>query len=125
MSGSLTSLVVDDSSVARRFARGILEELHFDVREAEDGSVALARCQESLPDLILLDWNMPVMNGMEFMQAVRRLPGADQVRIVFCTTRTELPSVAQALAGGADEYLMKPYDREALESKLVQIGLLP
>ena len=124
MSHHKTCLVVDDSKVARLFARKCLEEFHFAVTEAEDGRVALGHCTESLPDLVLLDWNMPVMDGMEFLLAVRKLPGADRIKIVFCTTRTELPNVARALTAGADEYLMKPYDGEALESKLVQIGLL-
>jgi two-component system chemotaxis response regulator CheY len=119
-----TCLVVDDSRVVRKVARRILEELQFEVAEAEDGQQALEYCRKSLPEGVLLDWNMPVMDGLAFMKEMRKLPKGAGVKVVFCTTRNELPSVQEALAEGADEYIMKPFDREMLESKFLQVGLL-
>jgi len=117
-------LVVDDSRVIRMVARKILEELNFNVIEAEDGKVALDKCQESMPDGVLLDWNMPVMDGLEFMVEMRKLPGGDAVKIVFCTTENDLSHIQEAVAAGANEYIMKPFDSEIVQSKFVQVGLL-
>lgn len=117
-------LVVDDSRFVRKLARRILEELEFSVDEAEDGQQALERCTQGLPDCVLLDWEMPVMDGMAFMKEMRKLPGAGEVKILFCTAQNELPHIERALAEGADEYIMKPFDIETLRSKLLQVGLL-
>jgi len=117
-------LVVDDSRVVRKVARKILEDLSFDIHEAEDGQQAIDFCSERMPDGILLDWNMPVMNGLEFLQKLRTLAGGDQPRVVFCTTEAELGHIQQALAAGANEYIMKPFDGEIIESKFAQVGLL-
>lgn len=117
-------LVVDDSRVIRMVARKILEELSFDVIEAEDGQQALDRCKESLPDAVLLDWNMPVMDGMEFFKALRQLPGGGDVKVIFCTTENDMSHIQEAISAGADEYIMKPFDSEIVQSKLVQVGLL-
>ena len=119
-----TCLVVDDSRFARKFARRILEDLGFNVNEAEDGQQALERCMQGLPDWVLLDWNMPVMDGLVFMKEMRKLPGGREPKVLFCTTRNELPHVEKALAEGADEYIMKPYDSETVRSKLLQLGIL-
>ena len=119
-----TCLVVDDSRFVRKFARRMLEELEFSVDEAEDGQQALERCQQSLPDCVLLDWAMPVMDGLAFMQEMRKLPGAHGVKILFCTAQNDLPHIERALAEGADEYIMKPFDKETLRSKFLQVGLL-
>jgi two-component system chemotaxis response regulator CheY len=81
-----TCLVVDDSSVIRKVARRILEGLDFQIIEAEDGEKALEVCKRGLPEAILLDWNMPVMDGYEFLGNLRRMPGGDQPKVVFCTT---------------------------------------
>src|SRR5260370_6795224 len=81
-----TCLVVDDSSVIRKVARRILEGLDFQIIEAEDGEKALEVCKRGLPDAILLDWNMPIMDGYEFLGNLRRMPGGDQPKVVFCTT---------------------------------------
>jgi two-component system chemotaxis response regulator CheY len=83
-----TCLVVDDSSVIRKVARRILEGLDFQIIEAEDGEKALEVCKRELPDAILLDWNMPVMDGYEFLGNLRRMPGGDAPKVVFCTTET-------------------------------------
>lgn len=117
-------LVVDDSRVIRMVARKILEELGFKVIEAEDGQKALERSREALPDAVLLDWNMPVMNGMEYFQALRALPGGEGVRVIFCTTENDMSHIQEAIAAGADEYIMKPFDSEIIESKFTQVGLL-
>jgi two-component system, chemotaxis family, chemotaxis protein CheY len=120
-----TCLVVDDSSVVRKIARRILEGLEFKVTEAEDGSKALEICQQKLPDAVLLDWNMPVMDGFEFMGHMRRLPGGDQPKVVFCTTENNVAHIAQALSGGANEYIMKPFDKDIIADKFAEVGLIP
>ena len=120
-----TALVVDDSKVVRLFARRILEELGFQVKEAEDGQVALDSCKAALPDFILLDWNMPVMNGLEFIQAFRKLPKADVVPVIFCTTENEMDKIMTALENSANEYIMKPFDKDILSSKLSQLSITP
>jgi two-component system chemotaxis response regulator CheY len=117
--------VVDDSSVIRKIARRILENLEFEVTEAEDGSQALQICQQQLPDAVLLDWNMPVMDGFEFMGHMRRLPGGDQPKVVFCTTENNVAHIAQALSGGANEYIMKPFDKDIIADKFAEVGLIP
>ena len=120
-----TCLVVDDSSVVRKIARRILEGLEFQVTEAEDGSVALDICRQQLPDAVLLDWNMPVMDGFEFMGHMRRLPGGDQPKVVFCTTENNVAHIAQALSGGANEYITKPFDKDIIADKFAEVGLIP
>jgi two-component system chemotaxis response regulator CheY len=115
-------LIVDDSKVIRKVARHILETLNFSVEEAEDGREALVRCDEKLPDVVLLDWNMPVMGGMEFLRTLRQRDLAVQPKVVFCTTENDAAHIRAAIDAGADEYVMKPFDRETLESKLQIVG---
>jgi len=117
-------LVVDDSRVVRMVARKILEELGFAVAEAADGAEAMAACGAAMPDVVLLDWNMPVMSGIEFLRALRAAPGGDAPTVVFCTTENDLAHIQEALGAGADEYIMKPFDSQIVESKLAQIGLI-
>ena len=119
-----TCLVVDDSSVIRKVARRILEGLDFQISEAEDGQQALAQCQRQLSDAVLLDWNMPVMDGYEFLKALRRLPGGDAPKVVFCTTENDVVHIARALHAGANEYIMKPFDKEIVEAKFHEVGLI-
>ena len=116
-------LVVDDSKVIRKVARHILETLNFTVDEAEDGREALDSCGTRMPDVILLDWNMPVMSGMEFLRALRQSDHADQPKVVFCTTENDVAHIRAAIAAGADEYVMKPFDRETIQSKLQIVGV--
>ena len=116
-------LVVDDSRVVRKVARRILENNGFAVREAADGSEALTSCRAELPDCVLLDWNMPVMNGIEFLKALRQEFGPSPP-VVFCTTETEMSFIEQAIEHGAQEFIMKPFDDEILLGKLGQVGLL-
>ena len=119
-----TCLVVDDSRVIRKVARRILEEIGFDVAEAGDGVDALAWCRAAMPDAILLDWNMPVMNGIDFLRALRREPGGDRPVVVFCTTENDMSHIAEAIRSGANEYIMKPFDSEIVESKFAEVGLV-
>lgn len=117
-------LVVDDSKVIRKVARRILEELGFEVIEAVDGKDALETCERTMPDAVLLDWNMPVMDGLEYLKAVRALEGVDQPVVVFCTTENDMSHIRTAIEAGANEYIMKPFDREIIEAKFSQVGLL-
>lgn len=117
-----TCLIVDDSSVIRKVARRILEALDFQIMEAEDGEQALESCRRQLPEAILLDWNMPKMDGYEFLRSLRRLPGGDGPKVVFCTTENGVNHIRAAIEAGADEYIMKPFDRETLEGKLQTVG---
>ena len=115
-------LIVDDSRVIRKVSRHIVESFEFEVSEAENGQDALAKCEEGMPDLILLDWNMPVMNGIEFICALRRLNGGGQPKVVFCTTENDVAHIREAIEAGADEYVMKPFDHDTLQMKLQLIG---
>ena len=119
-----TCLVVDDSLVVRKAARRIIEGFGFTVREAKDGQEALDACRAQLPDGVLLDWNMPVMDGITFLRAARAEFGPDQPRIVFCTTEAEMTRILEALEAGAQEYVMKPFDAGILRDKFTQAGLL-
>lgn len=118
-----TCLIVDDSRIIRRVARRILEALDYHVEEASDGAEALALCRDRLPDAVLLDWNMPVMDGLEFLGALRREPGGGAPVVVLCTTRNEPEHIAAALAAGANEYIMKPFDGDIIEAKFSEAGL--
>jgi len=117
-------LVVDDSRMVRRLARRMLEKCGFAVEEAEDGACALVACRAHLPDAILLDWNMPVMNGIEFLRALRLEFGADNPPVLFCTTENDMRFVEEAIEAGAQEFIMKPFDEHILRGKLEQVGLL-
>jgi two-component system, chemotaxis family, chemotaxis protein CheY len=116
-------LVVDDSSVIRKVARRILEGMNFTILEAEDGSKALDVCAITMPDAILLDWNMPVMDGYEFLKALRKSENGKKPKVVFCTTENDVAHIARAMHAGADEYIMKPFDKDILVSKFREIGL--
>jgi two-component system chemotaxis response regulator CheY len=116
-------LVVDDSRVVRKVARRILEELNFVCSEAEDGRQAMESCASSMPDAILLDWNMPVMNGIEFLRRLRKMTHGDLPKVVFCTTECDMSHIQEALTAGADEYIMKPFDSEIIQTKFAQVGL--
>jgi two-component system chemotaxis response regulator CheY len=117
-------LIVDDSRVVRKVARRILEDLEFEIEEAADGKLALEACQRRLPDVVLLDWNMPVMNGLEFLIELRQLPGGDRPIVVFCTTENDIAHIQAAIGAGANEYIMKPFDSDIIHAKFAQVGLL-
>jgi two-component system chemotaxis response regulator CheY len=117
-------LIVDDSRVVRKVARRILEELAFAIEEAADGQLAMEACRRRMPDAILLDWNMPVMNGIEFLRSLRSMQGGDTPVVVFCTTENDIKHIQEAIGAGANEYIMKPFDSEILQAKFAQVGLL-
>lgn len=117
-------LVVDDSRVVRKVARKILEELGFSCDEAEDGKQAMDYCAKSMPDAILLDWNMPVMTGIEFLRRLRKMTGGQAPKVIFCTTENDLAHIQEALSAGANEYIMKPFDSDIIQTKFQQVGLL-
>ena len=116
-------LVIDDSEVIRKVARRILETMSFEVSEAENGQEALERCQQRTPDAILLDWHMPVMSGLEFLGSLRLANLPKKPFVIYCTTENDASDIARAFAAGADEYLLKPFDRETIEAKLIDGGL--
>ena len=118
-----TCLVVDDSSVIRK-SRADLEGLDFQIVEAEDGQKALEVCKRAMPEAVLLDWNMPVMDGYEFLGNLRRMPGGDAPKVVFCTTENDVAHIARALHAGANEYIMKPFDKDIVTAKFQEVGLL-
>jgi two-component system, chemotaxis family, chemotaxis protein CheY len=117
-------LIVDDSRVIRKVARRILEEMQLKVDEAEDGTAALDICRRAMPDAILLDSNMPNMSGVEFLRALRREPGGTKPLVVYCTIENDVALVTEAIGAGANEYILKPYDRAAVETKFSEGGLL-
>lgn len=119
-----TCLVVDDSRIVRKIARWILEAKGCAILEAAEGSEALALCRTQLPDCILLDWKMPVMDGITFLRTLRQEFGADNPPVVFCTIETDMDHIVHAIESGAQEYIMTPFNKEILLSKLARVGLL-
>jgi two-component system chemotaxis response regulator CheY len=117
-------LIVDDSGIVRKLARHMVEKLGFECHEAEDGRQALDACRAMMPSIILLDWNMPVMNGLDFLKALRQSPGGSSPQVIFCTTESDVGRIAEGLDAGADEYIMKPFDGGILRGKFEQIGAL-
>ena len=117
-------LVVDDSRVIRKVACRILADLSFETDEAADGAAALVACRRKMPDVILLDGQMPNMDGVAFLRKLRDEREGDHPVVVFCTTENDVTNITEALAAGADEYMMKPFDRSILEAKLAEAGLV-
>jgi two-component system chemotaxis response regulator CheY len=116
-------LIVDDSKIVRKVTRKIFESLKYDIEEAEDGAQALEYCRKMIPKLIMLDWHMPVMNGLEFLKELRAMPEGNKPVVIFCTTETEFNRIQEAILSGANEYVMKPFDEEIIKGKLAQLGL--
>jgi two-component system chemotaxis response regulator CheY len=112
-------LIVDDSSVVRKVARRILEDLDYVVDEAEDGQEAFDKCRQEMPDAILLDMQMPVMGGLEFLKLIRAYVGGHRAHIVLCLTENDIGQIAVALKAGASDYMLKPFDRDILEAKFM------
>ena len=117
-------LVVDDSSVVRKVARRILEGFDFTVSEAEDGSQAIEICRRGMPDMILLDWHLPAMDGIDVVTSLRKLDHGRQPKVLFCVSEADVAQIAKALRAGADEYILKPFDRALVEAKLHEVGML-
>ena len=121
----MRALVIDDSRAMRAVLGRILGELGFEVAEASNGREGLERLKElGAPDLALVDWNMPEMNGLEFVQAVRALREYGSLRLVMVTTETEMTRVVTALGAGVDAYVMKPFAKPAIVEQLQRIGLV-
>jgi len=120
----MQALVIDDSRAIRLILGKMLRELDIEVAEAEDGRRALDLIDAGLkPELVLVDWNMPEMTGIEFLTAVRQPPYSSTARILMITTETDMPQVVLALESGADEYLMKPFTQESVLAKLQLLGI--
>ncbi|MFO0821782.1 MAG: response regulator [Gemmataceae bacterium] len=120
----MRALVIDDSRAVRAFIRPILRELSIDVIEAGNGQEGLDRLAE-FPDtdLVLVDWNMPVMDGLEFIQRMRANRSYDPIRIVMVTTESESEQMNRAMAAGANEYVMKPFTKDVLVAKLSMLDV--
>lgn len=118
----MQSLVIDDSRAMRLILRRMLRELGFTVEEAANGREGLDQLAAEPPQLVLLDWNMPEMSGIEFLQAMRQPPYASTAKVLMVTTESEVAQVIRALGAGADEYLMKPFTKEAVLDKLHLLG---
>ncbi len=116
-------LVVDDSPVIRKIARRILEGMNLGTSEAADGRQALAACAFLMPDAILVDGAMPVLDGYEFLRELRAMPGGERPKVVFCTSEYDVAQIARAMHAGADDFLMKPFDREHVQSKFEGLGV--
>ena len=122
----MRALVIDDSRAMRRIVSGILEGLGYEVEQAGHGREGLDALSEgSLPDLICVDWNMPVMDGLQFVSAVRSNPAWRSVTMMMVTSESEHSNIVRALAAGAHEYLIKPFTADAVRDKLGLLGLLP
>lgn len=115
-------LVVDDSRIMRKVACRILEDLSIAAAEAEDGAAALRHCRKRMPDVILLDGNMAA--GVDFLRSLRGDEAGRHPVVVFCTTEHDIAHISEALGAGADEYLLKPFDRSSIEAKLSEVGLV-
>jgi two-component system chemotaxis response regulator CheY len=119
-----TCLVVDDSDIVRKVALRILEGLNFHTSECGDGQAALECCKVSMPEAILLDSSMPVMGATDFLTSLRALEDGGKPIVIYCATENDTGEIARALTSGADDYVLKPFDRESIRAKLAASGLL-
>ncbi len=122
----MRALVIDDSRVMRRIVTGILEGLGYEVRPAGHGREGLDVLDDGwIPDVVCVDWNMPVMDGLRFVSAVRANPAWETVTIMMVSSESEQVQILRALAAGADEYVIKPFSADAIRDKLALLGRLP
>ena len=122
----MRALIVDDSRAIRGIIKKMLSEMGFDVVEAQHGIEALQRLKEAAAvDVMLVDWNMPEMNGYDFLCYVRADPNYRDVPLMMVTSETEIAQMTKALAAGANEYVMKPFTKEVIADKLTLLGLMP
>jgi two-component system chemotaxis response regulator CheY len=120
----MDALVIDDSRAMRLILKRMLGELGFDVSEAADGRAGLDRIEAGLdPEVVIVDWNMPGMTGIEFIETVRLPPFSSTARLVMVTSESEVPQVVRALEAGADEYVMKPFTKQSILEKLQLLGI--
>jgi two-component system chemotaxis response regulator CheY len=121
----LKALIVDDHEMIRLLLCSAMKKLGItQVVEAENGQMAIEHCRKEMPNFIILDWNMPVMNGLEFLKALHQEPNWQNSIVILCTTENDINHIQSALSAGASEYIMKPFDVEIIRGKLVQLGLL-
>ncbi|KLE33651.1 chemotaxis protein CheY [Aurantiacibacter gangjinensis] len=123
MGNGKTCLIVDDSRVIRKVARGIVEGMGYTAVEAENGEEALIRCKAEMPHLVLTDWNMPVMSGLEFVEKLRAMPESKTATVVFCTSKGDVADIHDGIAVGADDYIVKPFEDDAVRAKLEKLGV--
>ena len=121
-SAAQTCLIVDDSRVIRKVAAKIAKSLGYVPEEAQDGIEALARCRKTMPALVLTDWSMPEMDGLEFVRQLRAIPTPKPPVVVFCTSKGDATDIHEGIKAGADDYIVKPFDEAALKAKLEQLG---
>jgi len=118
-----TCLVVDSSQVVRKVACRIFQTMQFETIEAETGQEALQKCEADMPDAILLDGRLPSMSSAEVLGTLRALPNGRKPLVIYCTTENDASEIARALSAGADDYILKPFDRESIRAKLTSAGL--
>lgn len=116
-------LIVDDSPVMRKVARRILDGLRFQTAEAENGRQALDSCALNMPDAVLIDWLMPGLDGFDCVKELRRMPGGQKPRVLVCLSENDAGLTARARHAGADDVILKPYDRDILGAKIGELGL--
>ncbi|XZE19559.1 response regulator [Pirellulaceae bacterium SH449] len=120
----MRALVIDDSRAVRRIIGNILKGLGYDTIEAGNGLEGLAQLEaHGLQDIVLVDWNMPEMNGLEFIKAARAIPAYSDMSIMMITTETEMENISQAFVAGVNEYVMKPFDKDIILEKLQLLGI--
>lgn len=121
---STNCLVVDDSTTIRKVIGRMMQKFDFQIAEAENGQVALDSCINSMPDVVMLDWNMPVMSGIDFLIQLRKIPGGDKPKVILCTTENEFEAIQRAMSEGANEFIMKPFNEDIIREKLEIVGVL-
>jgi two-component system chemotaxis response regulator CheY len=119
-----TCLILDDSSIIRKVARESWKVSSFRLSRPKTVSKHSRPVSANCRDAILLDWHMPKMDGYKFLRILRRLPGGDRPKVVFCTTENDVPHIARALQAGANEYIMKPFDKDIVAEKFQEVGLI-
>lgn len=117
-------LVVDDSEVIRKVAQNIFEKLDMAAMGVESGQEALERCRHAMPDVILLDWQMPTMSPTDFLYLLRRNPGGERPLVIYCTTENDAEDITRAFEAGANDYLMKPFDIDSIAEKMIGAGMI-
>ena len=117
-------LIADDSKVIRLLLSKIISNLGFSVIEAEDGEEVVELTQIKEPDLVIMDWNLPVLDGIDALYKIRELRLSKRPRVIFCASGSDMGRISQAIEGGADDYIMKPFDEDIVATKLTILGLL-
>lgn len=117
-------LIADDSKIIRMLLGKIMNNLDFEVLEAEDGEEVVELCQINEPELIVMDWRLPVLEGIDALYKIRNSKKIKQPKVMFCSSLSDVDKIREALDGGADDYIMKPFDEEIIVSKLAILGLI-